>query len=85
MAMITVFNRREVYCGFSMQEQARVRDILAQNGVRYYTRVINQLIPGTFINTRAEIGSFGDNVNYMYQYYIYVHKKDYEKARGLIG
>jgi hypothetical protein len=43
--MITVFNRREVYNGFSMQEQAKVRDILAQNGIRYYTRVVNQVSP----------------------------------------
>lgn len=83
--MITVFNRREVYNGFSMQEQAKVRDILAQNGIRYYTRVVNPVSPGGFGRTRGEMGYWGNNMDFMYEYYIYVHKKDYDKAKYLIG
>ena len=31
--MITLFNRREAYITYSMQEQSEIRSLLAQNGM----------------------------------------------------
>ena len=34
---------------------------------------------------RATWGSIGENLDYAYQYYIYVHKNDYEEAAYLLA
>ena len=67
--MITVFNRKELIVTMEMNRQAEVRDILSKNNIEY---------------RRAQTGSFGINPDYSYEYKIYVHKKDYEKAAQLL-
>ena len=78
--MITVFNRAVVYTGFSMKEVSRVRDILSANKIDYRVKVIN-----FHSSTRERIGTFGQNMDFAYEYDIYVHKKDAEQARYLIN
>lgn len=82
--MITVFNRREAAITHSMEEQARVREVLSGNGIDYTFRVINRTSPSAFMNRRAKTGTFGVNMDYAYEYTIYVHKKDFEAAKALI-
>lgn len=83
--MLTIFNRRELLTTCSMAEQNRVRDILAQNQIDYRVKTVNPSARSTFASSgRARTGSFGINADCMYQYYIYVHKKDYARAQSLI-
>ncbi|MBQ3134198.1 MAG: hypothetical protein IJB75_00070 [Oscillospiraceae bacterium] len=83
--MLTLFNRKELLTTWSVQEQARVRDLLAQNRIDYRIKAVNPTARATFGDVgRSRTGSFGVNADCTYQYYIYVHKKDYDRARSLL-
>ena len=82
--MITVFNRKELIITMEMNRQAEVRNILSQNGIDYTVKTTNLQTAPIFGNRRAHTGRFGINPDYSYEYKIYVHKKDYEKAVSLI-
>ena len=83
--MLTIFNRRELLTTVSMEEQSRVRDILAQNHIDYRIKTVNPTAQTTFgAGGRSRTGSFGVNPDCAYQYYIYVHKNDYARAQSLI-
>ena len=82
--MITVFNRKELIITLEMNRQAQVRDILSQNGIDYTVKTTNPETAPILGDRRGYTGSFGINPDYSYEYKIYVHKKDYEKAAALI-
>lgn len=83
--MLTIFNRRELLTTFSMEEQNRVRDILSRNRIDYRIKTVNPSARATFGSSgRSRTGSFGIDMNCAYQYYIYVHAKDYARAQSLI-
>lgn len=82
--MITVFNRKELIVTMEMNRQAEVRDILSKNNIEYIINTVNLQAAPILGNRRAQTGSFGINQDYSYEYKIYVHKKDYEKAAQLI-
>lgn len=83
--MITVLNRKELLVTFSMDEQARARDILSANGIDYQVKTVNPSARSYIgSSSRGRSGSFGINHDAAYQYYIYVHSKDYERAKHLI-
>ena len=82
--MITIFNRKELIVTTEMNRQAQVRDILSQNGIDYTVKTTNLQAAPMVGNSRGRVGSFGINQNYSYEYKIYVHKKDLEKAAYLI-
>lgn len=83
--MITLFNRREAYITYSMQEQSEIRSLLAQNGIDYSVKVINRKSPSPAdAGSRARTGSFGENPSLMYEYIFYVHKDNIEKARRIV-
>lgn len=70
-------SRKEVYHGFSLREQAEVRSILKTSQVKYDYRIIHF--------GSKDRGNFGINKKYELEYYIYVHKKDYDNALQLLG
>lgn len=83
--MIAVWNRKELIITMDIAQQAAVRDILSQNGIEYKVKTIN-LQSATFAGAeRSRLGGLGINQKYSYEYKIYVHKKDYEKAKYLIN
>ena len=84
--MLTIFNRRELLTTCSMEEQTRVRDILAQNGIDYRIKTVNPSARSPFVGSsgRSRTGSLGVNMDCAYQHYIYVHKKDAARARALL-
>lgn len=83
--MLTVFNRKELLTTWSMEEQVRVRDLLAQHNIDYRIKTVNPTARSTFGDVgRSRTGSFGVNTDCTYQYYIYVHRKDYDRARAMI-
>ena len=82
--MITIFNRKELITTMEMNRQAEVRDILSQNGIDYTVKTTNLQAASVVGNQRGRTGNFGINQEYSYEYKIYVHKKDFEKAKSLI-
>ena len=78
--MIHLFNRRELLTTISMERQAEVRNILADNKIPYRVCVRNN-VGGM---SRSRMVMPGTRMESMYQYYIYVKKSDYEKAKYLI-
>ncbi|MBP8639600.1 MAG: hypothetical protein KBI01_01680 [Oscillospiraceae bacterium] len=81
--MITIFNRKEVLCTFSMKSQSDARNILAANNIDYTVNTTG--------NTMRNIGSgaiaidrFQENSNLSCEYKIYVKKKDYDEALALL-
>ncbi len=70
------WNRREVYMGFSMEQMGLVRQTLADNDIEYTYRVVNNGMSRTFS---------AQNPNFICQYYVYVHKKDFEKAQAVLN
>ena len=75
--MIHLFNRKELLTTANMERQAQVRDTLAANGIDYRVRVKSNL-------SRSRTVIPGMRMDMMYQYYIYVKRTDYEKAKYLI-
>jgi hypothetical protein len=84
-AMITIFNRREVYLTYSVDKQAKIRKELSQNNIKYYIKTINRMSPSPISRGTRSVGALGQNTDSNYEYIIYVHKKDYDKAKYLIG
>lgn len=83
--MLTIFNRKIIFTSFSMEEQANIRNLLDNHGIKYYVKVVNRRSSSTLDHSaRARTGSFGENPSYTYEYIIYVHKKDFELANKYI-
>ena len=78
--MITVFTRKELLVTFDLKRQSDVRDILSANGIRYIVKTTNRQNAAVLGSSRARGGSFGMNADFAYEYRIYVHKNDYDKA-----
>ena len=78
--MIHIFNRRELLLTGSMERQAKVQDILAANGIECFVKAKCQV--GGFSRSRTVVP--GMRADALYQYYIYVKKGDYEKAKYFI-
>ena len=83
--MITIFNRKEVCITYDMKRQAEIRNILQGANIDYIIRTKNRtetmLVRG---GTRAYTGSWGNRQMMDYEYHIYVHKDDYERALYLM-
>ena len=75
--MIHLFNRKELLLTSSMERQARVRDMLAANKIPYLVRTSSNI-------SRSRGVMPGMRMDLLYQYYIYVKRCDYEKAKHLI-
>lgn len=83
--MITILNRKELTITFDVKEQARIRSVLADHQIDYNIKTVNRMSPTPMAaGTRAYTGTHGQNTDTMYEYIIYVHKSDYEKAMHLI-
>ncbi len=80
MRMLTILNRRELLVTLSMERQAEVRRILAENGIDYTIKTTN--MQGGM--QKANMWSAGFNQSFAWEYKIYVHKKDLEYALHLI-
>lgn len=84
--MINILNRKELGITYSIEEQAKIRKVLSQNKIDYSVKVKNRKSPSLFATgTRARTGTFGEKLEFEYEYIIYVYKKDYEEACFLTG
>lgn len=66
--MITIFNRKELISTYDIDEQARIRSILAHQGIEYTVRTVD-------INKDNHF-----NHQNQYEYIIYVKKDDLDDA-----
>ena len=82
--MITIFNRKELLITMDVSRQSDIRNVLSANDIDYSIKVTNLQSASVFENKRGRFGTFGVNQNYSYEYKIYVHKKDFERACNLI-
>ena len=82
--MITFFNRKELLITMDLNKQADVRSILSANSIPYVIKTTNLQSPQFAGSNRGRLGTLGVNQNYSYEYKIFVHKNDYDKALGLI-
>lgn len=79
--MITVFNRKELTVTFDMNEQARIRTLLAGEGIDYTVKTVNRMSASNIsAGSRSRSGTYGQNTGDMIEYSIYVKKADYERA-----
>lgn len=76
--MIAFWNRKELTVTFSTERQSKIRELLKKNGIPYTYNVVSRG------SVRARGHSFG-SVQNSWEYIIYVHKRDYEKAKFLLG
>lgn len=54
--MITVFNRKAIFSSFSIENQAMIKNILDNNGIQYYEKVVNRRSASSLGNgTRSRI------------------------------
>ena len=78
--MITVWNRKELFCTFDMKKQAEVRDILWKFDISYEMRVSDRadfFVSGRTTSTDADI-------DHQTEYLIHVRKEDYDRAMFLV-
>ncbi len=75
-----MFGWVEAYTTILMDDYAKVREALNTSGIRYHMKIKDMLG-----NMRGRSGTFGVNMDYSTQYYIFVKKADLENAQYLIG
>lgn len=82
--MITIFNRAELHLTYDMNERIRICGTLSANGIDYHIKTVNPTASTMGTSRRANYGTFGLNADVMYEYHIYVRKKDLDHALHLI-
>ena len=74
------FNKKEIYCGFLLEEYSRIINILSYNKIKYTYKTVNQGTSGNRIT-----GNIGEDYRFRYMYYTYVRNKDFDHAVSLIN
>lgn len=80
--MIFFWNKQEVYVGNSMKRFAEIREILAQLNIEYSYKLVNHESARIAGSNRSMRGSAGESTENGTIYYVYVHKKDFDRAIG---
>ena len=78
------WNRKEIYTTLSFNDFAKAKEMLQINRINYDYKVVDQSGANMFESRRRQFGSLGLNADVIKQYYLYVHKNDYEKAGYLL-
>ena len=89
--MVTILNRARMMTDSSSEAVAKAKEALRAAGIQYFLKPVqNHTALGKAIHTRAGVGAYGggmsassfsDQISYVY--FLYVRKKDLEKARKL--
>jgi hypothetical protein len=82
--MITIWNQKEVYVGHSQEEFNVVREKLASNNIRFKYRMFQKNSAHMFDSRSAASDLFGRRKNQADGFFIYVHKRDYDKAKAVL-
>lgn len=79
------WNRRVVYHGFVVFEKGKISDILSMNHIKYVSKFVNKKNRQGYNKQKSHFEHFGLNINYEKEFYIYVAKKDYDRALTLLS
>jgi len=81
-----MLNRKSVYIGHDMKQFSEIRNLLAEEGIDYKYKVKNQMgeWSGEHGTIRSNMVMLGQDSSLDYEYEVFVHKDDYEKARRLV-
>ena len=89
--MITVLNRKRLLADSSSEAAAKGREALKSAGIPYAVKTVqNHTALGKAVHSGAGVGAyrggmpasaFSDQISYVY--FIYVRKKDYDRAKQL--
>lgn len=82
--MIMFWNQKEVFLGTSLQKFSEIRNLLTANKIGYKYKIVDQVGEHRHGANRVRTGNSNINIEHSHLYYIYVHKKDYEKASDII-
>jgi len=81
-----IFNRENVYLANTVKDFDKVRSILDDEKIPYTYKVFSHSSQFSSRGSkRGNFGNFGMREDYEKQYYIYVKKCDYKKAKYAIG
>ncbi len=79
--MIHFFNRESLWIGTDLKRFQELRSRLEAAGIDYRYKVFNHLGQwGGRGTIRGSKGSLGNDPALMYQYELFVHRKDWERA-----
>ena len=70
--IIREWTHREVYMGYSIKDFNKTLDVLASNSIKYHFTVVDNAVG----ITRRDADKL---------YYVYVHKRDADHAKFLLG
>lgn len=76
--------KKELLVTYSMNNLSKVLDLLSQHKIKYYTRTKDNF-GGRLYSERRFTGDFGMDTSSRFIYYVYVSKKDYEKAEFILN
>jgi len=87
--MVTIFNRKKLLVESSGQEIARVNDLLKEKGIEFLNvtkRNSNIAIDGnaSMMASKTGVGYSGMAGPAQYTYFIYVKRKDFDRALEVI-
>lgn len=77
--MITIFNRKELIITYSLEKQAKIRNLLSAHNIDYAISTLGNMIRNT---TPSNLDI---RIDAPTEYKIYVKKKDYEKAVHILN
>lgn len=83
--MITIFNRRELTITMDMNRLSEIRRILESNNIDFTIITTNLQSSSLMGSSRGRTGSLGANLKQSYEYKIYTHKNDHDRAYHLIS
>ena len=87
--MVTIFNRKKLLVESSGQEVARVRGVLEEKGIEFLT--VTKRNSNIMIDGKSAMMAAGKGLGYasmsgqaQYIYFIYVKRKDFDRALEVI-
>jgi hypothetical protein len=79
--ILFLFNKEDIYIGYSIDEVAKITSILKENNINYKHKVVKLLRS----DERFSLKRVGVNMNYETQYTVSVKESDYEEAKYLVN
>ena len=79
--LIFLFNKEDVYIGYSIEEVSKIICILKENNIEYKHEVVKLLSN----DEKYSLKGFGVNMDYETQYTISVKESDSKKAKYLVN
>jgi len=76
-----LFDKEDIYIGYSLDEVSKITNILSEKNIKYTHKIFKYLNR----SERFSLKRVGINMAYETQYTISVKKKDYDEAKYLVN